>query len=524
MRRHMLVGGAARRLIGPFLGSPEGRPFPPNNNNNPFERSLRQLSGAGALPQLTKDRYPQVKRRDFAELNEKHLGYFKNLLGENRVITDKDECQGFNIDWLKSVRGYSQCILKPKTTQEVSEILKFCNDNRIAVCPQGGNTGLVGGSVPVFDEVVLWTGLMNDIISLDENSGVLVCQSGCILENLENFADERDLMIPLDLGAKGSCHIGGNISTNAGGLRLLRYGNLHGSVLGVEAVKADGEVIDCTSALKKDNTGYHLKHLFIGSEGTLGVVTKVAIQCPPKPRALNVAFLGLESFDDVLACLRQAKRQLGEILSSCELIDNPSLDAVTSHLNLKSPISVYPFYMLIETHGSSCDHDEEKMHGFLESCMSDGLVRDGTTTNEIGKMKAIWELRESITEGLLHDGYVFKYDISLPTREFYSLVPVMRERVKDAVRVCGYGHLGDGNIHLQVTLKEFNEEVLRIIEPFIYEYTAKLRGSVSAEHGVGFRKPKYIHYSKSPGAINLMKQLKVMMDPKGILNPYKVIP
>ncbi|KAJ8971410.1 hypothetical protein NQ317_005526 [Molorchus minor] len=389
--------------------------------------------------------------------------------------------------------GYSQCVLRPKTTEEVSRILSFCNEHRIAVCPQGGNTGLVGGSVPVFDEVVLSTSLMDQIISTNDTSGVLVCQAGCILEKLDTHLADHGLMMPLDLGAK----------------RFLSSWR--------QCVKANGEVLDCLR--------YHLKHLFIGSEGTLGIVTKVAIQCPAKPKAQNVAFLGLESFQDVLKTMKKAKYDLGEILSSCELIDELSLDLVTSHLKLNSPISVYPFYMLIETQGSNNDHDEMKMNAFLESAMSDGLILDGTTTNEVSKMQSLWELRERITEGLTHDGYVFKYDISLPTKNFYSLVPAMKERLGDsAKRICGYGHLGDGNIHLNISVREFTQDILDKIEPFVYEFTSKLKGSISAEHGIGFRKPKYIHYSKSKESIALMKQLKAMMDPNGILNPYKVLP
>ncbi|KAF2905733.1 hypothetical protein ILUMI_00446 [Ignelater luminosus] len=477
------------------------------------------------LPQLTKDRYPDVKRGDYAVLNENHLFHFVDLLGVEKVLNDPSDCEKYNIDWIKNVRGFSQCVLKPESTEEVSQILAYCNEHRIAVCPQGGNTGLVGGSVPVFDEVVLSTELMNDVISIDDTSGVIVCQAGCILEALDQFLSEKGLMMPLDLGAKGSCHIGGNVATNAGGLRLLRYGNLHGNVLGLEAVKADGEIVDCLSTLKKDNTGYHLKHLFIGSEGTLGIITTVAIQCPPRPNAINLAFLGLESFEDILTTFRKAKQELGEILSSCEMIDAKSLDVSTGHCQLKSPIKEFPFYMLIETSGSNNKHDEEKLNHFLENVMNDGTVLDGTVTNEPGKMRAIWELRERITEGLLHDGYVFKYDISLPIKDFYSLVPAMLEKVgKDAVRVSGYGHIGDGNIHLNISVPEFRPDILRKIEPYVYEFTSNLKGSVSAEHGIGFRKQKYIHYSKSESAIKLMKDIKKMMDPNGILNPYKVLP
>ncbi|KAL1491329.1 hypothetical protein ABEB36_011940 [Hypothenemus hampei] len=485
-----------------------------------FDRCLSNI------PELTKNRYP-VNRGDYAILNDNHVQFFKNLL-DNRIITDPDECESYNIDWIKNVRGYSTCVLKPKTTEEVSKILAFCNENRIAVCPQGGNTGLVGGSVPVFDEVILNTSLMRTIYNINGTSGVLICQAGCVLEDLDNALAEHGLMMPLDLGAKGLCHIGGNVATNAGGLRLLRYGNLHGSVLGVEAVKADGQIIDLLSALKKDNTGFHLKHLFIGSEGVLGIITKVAIQCPPKPLAINLAFLGLPSFKHVLKVLKQAKRDLGEILASCELIDQSTMRVSTENLKLRLPFpEEYPFYMLIESHGSNTVHDEEKLTVFLEEIMKNELILNGILAKAPSTIRKIWELRERLTEGFVLDGYVFKYDISLPIENFYSLVPVMQERLsglKDVIRVSGYGHLGDGNIHFQVSCREFSQEILQKIEPFVYEYTSKLRGSISAEHGIGFRKPKYVHYSKSPESIVIMKQLKTLFDPKGILNPYKVLP
>lgn len=487
----------------------------------------RCFASGAKLPELTKDRYPDVRRGGmFNSLNTNHLNFFRALLkGEQRVLNDPEDCEPYNVDWIKNVRGYSTCILKPKNTEEVSKILEYCNENMLAVCPQGGNTGLVGGSVPVFDEIVLSTALMNNIISFDEISGALVCEAGCILENLDNHLAEVGYMMPLDLGAKGSCHIGGNVSANAGGLRLLRYGNLHGSVMGLEAVKADGEIVDLLSTLKKDNTGYHLKHLFIGSEGSLGMVTKVSIHCPPKPSAVNLAFLGVTTFEDVLSTYCRAKKELGEILSSFELIDAKSLEVVTHHLKLESPIPEFPFYILIETHGSNQNHDEEKLNNFLQSAMDKNVVKDGVTTNDSTKMKNIWGLRERITEGLIYDGYVFKYDFSIPIREFYNIVHAVRNKIGDkVVRVSGYGHIGDSNIHLNISVKEYSPEIHKEIEPFVYEYVSKLKGSVSAEHGIGFRKPKYLHYSKSNTAISIMKQMKQLMDPNGILNPYKVIP
>ncbi|XP_035891720.1 D-2-hydroxyglutarate dehydrogenase, mitochondrial [Anopheles stephensi] len=479
------------------------------------------------VPALTCDRFP-VQRGSFAELTDADVAVFRGILGgpdSSRVITAEDEVQNYNIDYLRSVRGYGRVVVKPRTTAEVAELMRYCNERRLAVCPQGGNTGLVGGSVPVFDEVVLSLQLMDTIERIDEYAGIVVCQAGCVLASLEEQVGARGLVMPLDLGAKGSCHIGGNVSTNAGGLRLVRYGNLHGSVLGVEAVTAEGRVLDLMSNFKKDNTGYHLKHLFIGSEGTLGIITRLSMFCPTASRSVNVAFLGLNSYDDVKRTFLAAKRGLGEVLSSCEMIDAPSLDSCTRFFGLQSPIEKYPFYMLIETSGSDAGHDEEKLTRFLEQTMEQGLVVDGTVTNEPTKMKNIWKLRELIADSLLSDGYCFKYDISLPLDQFYDIVLAVRERVGDlAINVTGYGHVGDSNLHLNVSCARFTPEIYGLLEPFVYEYTSKLRGSVSAEHGIGFLKRKYLHYSKQSEPLRLMRQMKQLLDPNGILNPYKVLP
>ncbi|KAB7507624.1 D-2-hydroxyglutarate dehydrogenase, mitochondrial, partial [Armadillidium nasatum] len=472
--------------------------------------------------ELTVNRY-SVTRGSFNKVSEETVNFFKTILEEHRVVTGEDELLGNNTDWLGMVRGFSSVLLKPKSTKEVSEILKYCNDNNLAVCPQGGNTGLVGGSVPVFDEVIISTALMNKVENVDEYSGVVTCQAGCVLEQLDQHVAKYGLMMPLDLGAKGSCHIGGNVSTNAGGLRLVRYGSLLGSVLGVEAVLASGEVIDCLSSMKKDNTGYSLKHLFIGSEGTLGLVS---IHCPPRPLATSLAILGLDSFEDALKTFQEAKWKLGEILSSCEFFDDVSLDCVTSNLKISSPIAEHKFYMLIETSGSNATHDEEKLNTFLESTMNSGLINDGTVASEPSKMLDIWALRERIAEALLHDGYVYKYDVSIPLPVFYKVVEMMQERLKPAniIRCSGYGHIGDGNLHLNITSEKFDKSTLSLIEPYLYELIAKFKGSVSAEHGLGFKKKNFMSYSKTPSAIGLMKSLKKLMDPKGILNPYKVLP
>lgn len=475
--------------------------------------------------ELTSVRYPQVVRQKFSKLQDSDLQEFERVVGAGRVLTDEDELEGYNTDWMRTVRGQGTCVLKPKTTEEVSAILSHCNDRNLAVCPQGGNTGLVGGSNPVFDEVIISTALMNKVESVDTSSGVVVSQAGVVLEQLDNHLADFGLMIPLDLGAKGSCHIGGNVSTNAGGLRLLRYGSLHGSVLGVEAVLASGEVVDCLSSMKKDNTGYDLKHMFIGSEGTLGFVTKVSIGCPPRPRAVNLALLSLNQFADVLTTFREARSMLGEIMSSCEFIDSDAMECVTSNLKLSCPLDPQNFYMVVETSGSNNNHDEEKLNMFLEHMMEQGVVLDGIVANAPSKLAELWQLRERIGPALQEDGYVYKYDISLPLDVFYDSVLVMKERLGESVLRCvGYGHVGDGNMHLNITTPAYSQQVMDNIEPFLYEWTSKHRGSISAEHGLGFKKRNYIYYSKSSAAVHLMKQVKKVFDPKGIMNPYKVLP
>ncbi|XP_028994188.1 D-2-hydroxyglutarate dehydrogenase, mitochondrial isoform X2 [Betta splendens] len=452
-------------------------------------------------------------RLPFSTVTPDDLDFFRKIL-PGRTITDPDLLQSSNVDWLKTVKGSSEVLLRPRTTEDVSQILRYCNRRNLAVNPQGGNTGLVGGSVPVYDEIIVSTALMNNILSFDSVSGILTCQAGCVLENLTLYLEERDYIMPLDLGAKGSCQIGGNVSTNAGGLRLLRYGSLHGTVLGLEVVLADGRVLDCLSTLRKDNTGYDLKQLFIGSEGTLGVITAVSILCPRKPKSVNVVFLGCETFEQLLQTFQLCRGMLGEILSAFEFLDSECMRLLNTHLKLPNPIS-----------GSDPRHDGEKLHNFLEEAMTSSLVNDGTVATEESKAKTLWSMRERVTEALTHDGYTYKYDISLPVDRIYQLVTDMREHLGDKAKsVVGYGHVGDGNLHLNITSPTKDPEVLAAIEPFVYEWTASCQGSISAEHGLGLKKRNYIYYSKPRQAVALMSDIKAMLDPKGILNPYKTLP
>jgi FAD/FMN-containing dehydrogenase len=270
------------------------------------------------------------------------------------------DIEAFNSDWMRKYRGQTKLVLKPQSAQEVSSVLEYCNKNKLAVVPQGGNTGLVGGSVPVFDEIVINLQKMNKIRSFDEVSGILVADAGVILEVADNFLAEKNHIFPLDLGAKGSCQIGGNVATNAGGLRLLRYGSLHGNVLGIEAVLPDGTIMNDLSTLRKNNTGYDIKQLFIGAEGTIGIITAISIICPQRSPAINVAYFGLESYEQVQKAFSEAKTQLSEILSAFELMDGRSQKIVNTVTGKKFPLEgEYPFYCLIETSGSNTDHDSE---------------------------------------------------------------------------------------------------------------------------------------------------------------------
>uniref|UniRef100_A0A8C6TRV7 D-2-hydroxyglutarate dehydrogenase, mitochondrial n=1 Tax=Neogobius melanostomus TaxID=47308 RepID=A0A8C6TRV7_9GOBI len=459
--------------------SPPCRLLAPENNSAASCNLYVSGSGARALTtkKAEKSKSAAPERLPFSRVTEEDVEYFRSIL-PGRTITDPDLLESNNVDWLKSVKGSSEVLLRPQTTAEVSQILRYCNSRNLAVNPQGGNTGLVGGSVPVYDEIILSTSLMNNVLSFDGVSGILTCQAGCVLENLSLYLEERDYIMPLDLGAKGSCHIGGNVATNAGGLRLLRYGSLRGTVLGLEVVLADGRVLDCLATLRKDNTGYDLKQLFIGSEGTLGVITAVSILCPRKPVSVNVVFLGCETFEQLLKTFQLCRGMLGEILSAFEFLDSECMRLLNTHLKLPNPISDCPFYIVIETAGSDPNHDSEKLHHFLEEAMNTCVVTDGTVATEKSKIKALWSMRERVTEALTHDGFTYKYDISLPVEQIYQLVTDMRAHLGDRARsVVGYGHVGDGNLHLNITSPAKNPALLAAIEPFVYEWTATRRAA-----------------------------------------------
>ena len=460
----------------------------------------------------------------YKELTKFDLDSLSNIV-EGNVVTDTDDLLAYNTDWMRRCNAESKLVLKPNSTDQVSQILSYCNNERIAVVPQGGNTGLVGGGVPIDpNEVILSLSRLNKVIGFDSSLGVLTCEAGCVLENLDRYLENFGHCVPLDLGAKGSCQIGGNVSTNAGGLRLLRYGSLRGNVLGLEAVLADGSTVDCMSSLRKDNTGYDVKQMFIGSEGTLGVVTKVALLAPIKPAHRNVAMFSCESYGNILQALSLAKSRLSEIVSALEFIDQEAMLVMERYMALSCPITPSRFFFFIETSGSNYEHDRQKLDAFLEEAYGKALVVDGAVAEDSNQAAHIWGLRERQVEAGVRVGYIYKYDLSIPLRHLYKLVEETRERCRGlAAHTVSYGHLGDSNLHLNVYNPVYNQELKEKLEPFVFEWTAIGGGSVSAEHGLGYDKAKYILFSKRRQSVEIMRQLKRMLDPNCILNPNRTV-
>nr|ODN92621.1 D-lactate dehydrogenase [Cryptococcus depauperatus CBS 7841] len=491
-------------------------------------------------------------RANFTTPTEQHIRDIRQLLSSSHSLISTidgsataDELKAYNDDWMNKYHGKSPMMVKPKSTEEVSKVMKYCHDNGLAVVPQGGNTGLVGGSNPVHDEIILNLANLSQIRSFDPVSGILVADGGVVLETADNYLAERGFIFPLDLGAKGSCHIGGNVATNAGGLRLLRYGSLHGTVLGLEVVLPDGTIWNGLSKLRKDNTGkslcFDLKQLFIGSEGTIGIITAISILCPRRPSAMNVAVCSLSSYEAVQKVFGEAKAYLGEILSAFEFFDKQSYALVKKHQEESGETrNVFEqegdFYCLIETGGSNSEHDEAKLTALLEHLLENEFVLDGVLAQDSTQFKSLWSLRELIPESAAKAGSVYKYDVSVPVGKMYRLVENMRLRLRERrvlegdgnpqgrIRaLAGYGHMGDGNLHINIVADKYAEDLEKIIEPYIYEIVAENEGSISAEHGLGVMKAPYIGYTKNKTSIEMMRKIKQLFDPKGLLNPYKYI-
>jgi len=398
--------------------------------------------------------------------------------------------------------------------------LKYCHEQRVPVVPQGGNTGMVGGSVPHRgDEVVLSLSRMNKIHSFDPTNAVIQCQSGCILDNLNEYLRPYGYVMPLDLGSSGSCQIGGNVATNAGGIRFLRYGSLRSNILGLKVVLANGDTIDLLNTLRKDNTGYDLKHLFIGSEGTLGVITDVCVATPMLLANSVTALLGLDYYEDAVAALSAARNKLGESIAAIEYWDSASMRiSSTTQLGLGD----CRFYLLVEVASNmNLESLEDRMMDFL------GMYSKGVLATDEGKKKSLWKLRENIPLALKGmNGHTYKYDVSMSPHLFNQATLMVQHHLAAEyphAQVFQYGHLADGNLHLNIWSPTFDQEIKNLAESTLYEFLRLHRGSISAEHGIGVLKAKHLNVSKSEKAIATMRNLKFLFDPYNILNPNKVL-
>jgi FAD/FMN-containing dehydrogenase len=418
-------------------------------------------------------------------------------------------------------------LLRPASTEQVSRILALCHEAKQPIAPQGGMTGLVSAAAPLSGEIALSFERMKNIIEVDKFTGTMTVEAGVELQSIQEQADEHGLLFPLDLGARGSCTIGGNLSTNAGGNRVIRYGMTRDLVIGVEAVLADGTIIDGLHKLRKNNTGYDLKQLFIGSEGTLGIITRAVLKLSPKPSSQVVAMCAVSDFTRVAELLVHAQSSLGSNLSAFEVIWQNTyklIDVHVPHATVPLP-DHYGFYVLVESMGSNAEKDSELFEHTLNLAMEKNLVEEVVLADSDSKIEGLWKVRDGAAEIYPGAGYMHTFDVSLNVGDMGYFGEEVEKRLRQEwpESILGlFGHIGDGNVHIIVHIGSDTREHHLQIDEIVYGLIKELGGAVSAEHGIGIMKKQFLPYSKSESEIALMKALKQTMDPAGILNPGRV--
>ncbi|MEP7243321.1 MAG: FAD-binding oxidoreductase [Gammaproteobacteria bacterium] len=415
----------------------------------------------------------------------------------------------------------------PRNTRQVSAILAFCNERRIAVQPQGGMTGLAGGGVPIGPCVVISLERMRAIKELDVAAGTITVEAGVVMEAVQKAADAADLFFPLDLGGRGSCQIGGNVSTNAGGNRVLRFGMARDLVLGIEAVLADGTVIESLSKVMKNNTGYDLRQLFIGSEGTLGIVTAVVLRLFPKARSVCTGICALDDYAGILELLRRARLGFGAQLTAFEVMWPDFYELGTTGLGHKPPLAIGAgAYVLLETMGQDPEADQHRYESVIGEALEAGIVKDAVIAKSSRETTELWSVRDSPGEWQRTAHWPqLGFDVSVPTGEISNLMGEIEAELTTRwpqLQTVYFGHVADGNLHASVRMNGHSVPPLEI-EDAVYRIVALRKGSISAEHGIGSLKREFLHYSRSPAELALMRAIKQVMDPNGILNPGKVV-
>ncbi|WP_029617164.1 FAD-binding oxidoreductase [Pseudorhizobium marinum] len=464
------------------------------------------------------------------------LHQFAAIVGEANALRDQADIAPRLVENRGLYRGVSPMVLKPGSTQEVSEILKLATETRTAIVPQTGNTGLVGGQVPstAGTELIVSLERMNRIRDVDPVANVLVAEGGAILAEVQKAAEDVGRLFPLSLGSEGSCRIGGNLATNAGGTAVLAYGNMRQLCLGLEVVLPTGEIWDGLRRLKKDNTGYDLRDLFIGAEGTLGIITGAVLKLFPQPVGHQVAFAGLSSPEDALRLFEKASNLCGTALTGFELMPRIGVEFTTRHIDgVRDPLSEpHPWYALIDISTSdSAETAETMVQSLLELGLETGLVRDAVIASSVAQQKALWHMRESMSDAQKPEGGSIKHDVSVPVSSIPAFMEAAEKGVLAAMpgaRICAFGHLGDGNIHYNISQpvgadKQAFLERWREINGIVHGIVLSMNGSISAEHGIGQLKRDELARIRPAIEIDLMRRIKRAFDPANIMNPGKVI-
>ena len=460
----------------------------------------------------------------------------RQILGADAVLTDPAECAPFLVDHLGRCRGSASAVVQPRSVAQVAQLLALCEAERIGVVPHGGNTSYCGGAIP--DEsgrqLLLSLRRLNRIRSVDADNYSLVAEAGCVLAQVQQAAEAADRFFPLSLGSQGSCQIGGNLSTNAGGVNVLRYGMMRDLTLGLEVVLPGGRVLEGLSALRKDNTGYDIKSLFLGAEGTLGVITAATLKLFPAPRVRATALVALPEVRAAVTLLGEMRAASGDRISSFELISRAAMELATRHIpGVTDPLgAAHPWYVLIELSSArAAEPLDTVLEDGLGAALARGSVLDAVLTRSERERAALWKLRESIPEAQRHEGASLKHDISLPISVLADFVARAAAWISSNVpdgRLVAYGHVGDGNLHFNISQRpgadrdQFlarTEDVRRAVHELVREFG----GSFSAEHGVGRTKVGELERYASPVELALMHSVKRALDPHGIMNPGKVL-
>lgn len=461
------------------------------------------------------------------KLTQKDLAYFTSVIGERFVLTSREAMEPYGHDWTKGFSPAPGCVLLPQNVEEIAALMKHCNVRRLPVVPNGGRTGLAGGAVALHHEVVISLERLNQIHAIDPVGLTVDVGAGVTTQALQEAVDKEGFFFAIDLSSKGSCQVGGNVATNAGGLKFVRYGGTRDQVLGLEVVLADGAILNLNRALRKNNTGYDLAQLFIGSEGTLGIITRITFKIEPKPINLTVALFAVEGIGQVLALFECCAR-IGIGPTSFEFFSHFAMERVLAQFKaLRSPLgTVGAYYVLIEVDGKDSG---SRITDLMEVLSERGLILDAVLSTTSQEYQAIWGLRENISESLNLTGRVRRNDVSLPLNaiaKFVQQVETLVQSLPHGIRAAVFGHVGDGNLHLTYVSPSLEAvDFARIAEDLereVYRLVASFSGSISAEHGIGLLKKAELGYSRTDMEVTFMKQIKAVFDANSILNPGKI--